>query len=108
MSSGSPWEECTWPRPRRRTPGVEKVSATGSPSRSGHCKWSPFPLPSLGSTPAHSRESDRGDCPVGQPETWRSEEHTSELQSLTNLVCRLLLEKKKKKKTRLIATNKTK
>src|SRR5437016_10630457 len=29
------------------------------------------------------------------PEAVRSEEHTSELQSLTNLVCRLLLEKKK-------------
>src|SRR5687767_15490071 len=29
---------------------------------------------------------------------WRSEEHTSELQSLAYLVCRLLLEKKKKKK----------
>src|SRR5437016_7703586 len=29
----------------------------------------------------------------------RSEEHTSELQSLTNLVCRLLLEKKNKKNT---------
>src|SRR5438093_8202302 len=28
----------------------------------------------------------------------RSEEHTSELQSLTNLVCRLLLEKKKNKR----------
>src|SRR5262249_59761830 len=28
----------------------------------------------------------------------RSEEHTSELQSLTNLVCRLLLEKKKNNK----------
>src|SRR5437899_7175859 len=28
----------------------------------------------------------------------RSEEHTSELQSLRHLVCRLLLEKKKKKK----------
>src|SRR5258706_9026906 len=28
----------------------------------------------------------------------RSEEHTSELQSLTNLVCRLLLEKKKRHK----------
>src|SRR5438093_9767626 len=27
----------------------------------------------------------------------RSEEHTSELQSLTNLVCRLLLEKKKQR-----------
>src|SRR5437016_12013320 len=32
----------------------------------------------------------------------RSEEHTSELQSLTNLVCRLLLEKKKKKNNMLI------
>src|SRR5690242_21218126 len=30
--------------------------------------------------------------------TSRSEEHTSELQSHVNLVCRLLLEKKKKKK----------
>src|SRR5437016_9657732 len=29
----------------------------------------------------------------------RSEEHTSELQSLTNIVCRLLLEKKKRKKS---------
>jgi len=28
---------------------------------------------------------------------WRSEEHTSELQSLRHLVCRLLLEKKKQK-----------
>src|SRR5437016_11858172 len=31
----------------------------------------------------------------GRPRLMRSEEHTSELQSLTNLVCRLLLEKKK-------------
>src|SRR2546426_8460600 len=31
----------------------------------------------------------------------RSEEHTSELQSPCNLVCRLLLEKKKKRKTKL-------
>src|SRR5688572_32514885 len=33
---------------------------------------------------------------------WRSEEHTSELQSQSNLVCRLLLEKKKKKKHNII------
>src|SRR5258706_6883071 len=33
-----------------------------------------------------------------QDQTCRSEEHTSELQSLTNLVCRLLLEKKKNSK----------
>src|SRR2546430_5739962 len=32
-----------------------------------------------------------------QPAIWRSEEHTSELQSQSNLVCRLLLEKKKKR-----------
>src|SRR2546422_8198016 len=31
----------------------------------------------------------------------RSEEHTSELQSRLHLVCRLLLEKKKKKKTKI-------
>src|SRR5215213_10939648 len=38
----------------------------------------------------------------------RSEEHTSELQSLTNLVCRLLLEKKKKKIIILINTKQKK
>src|SRR2546427_1625232 len=32
----------------------------------------------------------------------RSEEHTSELQSQSNLVCRLLLEKKKKPRSKLI------
>src|SRR2546430_12387179 len=43
--------------------------------------------PSVRPAPAHGRA--------------RSEEHTSELQSQSNLVCRLLLEKKKKKKYRL-------
>src|SRR5687768_18323522 len=38
------------------------------------------------------------DC--SQVACFRSEEHTSELQSRLHLVCRLLLEKKKKKKTR--------
>src|SRR3989475_8834594 len=36
----------------------------------------------------------------GNAQAARSEEHTSELQSQSNLVCRLLLEKKKKKKKR--------
>src|SRR5471030_3415977 len=40
--------------------------------------------------------------------TARSEEHTSELQSLRHLVCRLLLEKKKKKLPSLIYKKKTK
>src|SRR6266446_10880070 len=42
----------------------------------------------------------RSGSPSGAPPTGRSEEHTSELQSPCNLVCRLLLEKKKKKKLR--------
>src|SRR3712207_8495940 len=37
----------------------------------------------------------------------RSEEHTSELQSRQYLVCRLLLEKKKKTKTQYIAAKNT-
>src|SRR5205823_6944647 len=39
---------------------------------------------------AHAVDVDRIDLP-----SWRSEEHTSELQSLAYIVCRLLLEKKK-------------
>src|SRR5690242_20765740 len=35
----------------------------------------------------------------------RSEEHTSELQSHVNLVCRLLLEKKKKKQNNILNLN---
>src|SRR5438270_13531646 len=35
-------------------------------------------------------------CSQASPDlAWRSEEHTSELQSQSNIVCRLLLEKKK-------------
>src|SRR6266853_3462122 len=47
----------------------------------------------------------------GTPPTFeatRSEEHTSELQSQSNLVCRLLLEKKKKKKDNYYSQNKNK
>src|SRR5436309_9337719 len=44
-----------------------------------------------------------GDVPVQAG--FRSEEHTSELQSRENLVCRLLLEKKKKKKMKQQATS---
>src|SRR5437016_11965450 len=41
-------------------------------------------------------ERDPGAC----PDVHRSEEHTSELQSLTNLVCRLLLEKKNNRRAK--------
>src|SRR5438046_8159975 len=51
------------------------------------------PTPARGRSPWEDRAPT---CP--RRAWWRSEEHTSELQSLTNLVCRLLLEKKKKNK----------
>src|SRR5260221_9915069 len=41
----------------------------------------------------------------GRKQRQRSEEHTSELQSHSDLVCRLLLEKKKKKKNHHMFTN---
>src|SRR5438874_8314942 len=44
---------------------------------------------------AHPRQVLHANDRAGQP-TRRSEEHTSELQSRRDLVCRLLLEKKKK------------
>src|SRR5437660_1922181 len=54
----------------------------------------------VSSSPAsHRRPSS---APKGSPSS-RSEEHTSELQSRGHLVCRLLLEKKKKKITNTIS-----
>src|SRR2546427_3495662 len=56
------------------------------------------------STEIVMRKACRGTAVSGRPptekgaEATRSEEHTSELQSQSNLVCRLLLEKKKNKK----------
>src|SRR5260221_1605087 len=44
---------------------------------------------------AHAHRGARG-CPAARIGRARSEEHTSELQSHSDLVCRLLLEKKKK------------
>src|SRR2546430_4243023 len=65
-----------------------------------------FPYPTLfrsrlpsrtGCTPPStvSRRPPRRPCSLPSAADARSEEHTSELQSQSNLVCRLLLEKKK-------------
>src|SRR5258708_29186015 len=49
----------------------------------------------ISSGPCHAaRPASRSSCPAATSS--RSEEHTSELQSPDHLVCRLLLEKKKK------------
>src|SRR5690606_41018232 len=44
-----------------------------------------------------SHERQRCNCRICRWRSFRSEEHTSELQSRENLVCRLLLEQKNKK-----------
>src|SRR3989475_7707014 len=49
-------------------------------------------LPAAGGPLEYSDHDD----PDGHPDADRSEEHTSELQSQSNIVCRLLLEKKKR------------
>src|SRR2546427_6786375 len=65
-------------------------------------------LPICARGPRPLREHPRDDRLDARPREWRladqhlvqrSEEHTSELQSQSNLVCRLLLEKKKNKQT---------
>src|SRR2546430_9340834 len=43
-------------------------------------------------------------CSTARTPAKRSEEHTSELQSQSNLVCRLLLEKKKHERLELVVT----
>src|SRR5256886_12699768 len=73
LTHAAPWR-CAW-RPTRRPP--RRTSSLISPART-RC-----PRMRLAAS-ARSRCSSR------------SEEHTSELQSQSNLVCRLLLEKKKK------------
>src|SRR3989442_11993917 len=62
-----------------------------------------FPYTTLFRSPAFECSPRRGAWPTrseagsGSLQNCRSEEHTSELQSRPHLVCRLLLEKKKKK-----------
>src|SRR2546430_9038806 len=55
------------------------------------------PTSALAESPSATCDSPSG-LTLRTATSERSEEHTSELQSQSNLVCRLLLEKKKKKK----------
>src|SRR6266576_5504901 len=56
-----------------------------------------FPYTTLFRSAGPSSSSRRWTLPVPTRRTDRSEEHTSELQSRRDLVCRLLLEKKKRR-----------
>src|SRR5438552_5305758 len=82
--------------PTRRSSDLASISRwtrrSSRPSQYPHRRPmtipAPVPIPTA-STPTQSE--------IRLPWTTRSEEHTSELQSPDHLVCRLLLEKKKKK-----------
>src|SRR5690606_3159117 len=102
--------------PRRRPPPASRrsCSTATAPPTTAKSNSSPMPLVrvAFNSKTSHMATAsgqysnrrdnrDRRDRAPRQesdgPELLRSEEHTSELQSRENLVCRLLLEKKKNK-----------
>src|SRR5437016_8585476 len=70
-------------------PSHECPCESSSPNRLTHGTAS-------GTTASRRRRSTASRYATRPTTIGRSEEHTSEIQSLTNLVCRLLLEKKKK------------
>src|SRR6266478_6921530 len=79
------WRTACWEAAKRSGPcAVVANHGPGAVDEGGRV------VRSCGSARPRSRSSPR------RAVTRRSEEHTSELQSQSNLVCRLLLEKKKK------------
>src|SRR6266496_4463486 len=85
---------------RQRT-ALHPVSDTGGWSSSRDLRPQPRPPPRHNISPALPHQRWRlhpEPQPPARSSRERSEEHTSELQSRRDLVCRLLLEKKKKKK----------
>src|SRR2546426_8426607 len=83
--------------------GQDWLRAFGA-TRKAPCSWVPATLPRFrdgmvpGDSAALSKLASTSSSPklvCGRKTSDRSEEHTSELQSPCNLVCRLLLEKKK-------------
>src|SRR5262245_63364314 len=81
------------------SPGLAQMPASGSavvPARiaSSRRKW----VNPCSTIPGSAVQSVAiGAAPIASASLHRSEEHTSELQSLRHLVCRLLLEKKNQK-----------
>src|SRR5438034_6213799 len=86
-------------RPPRSTlfPYTTLFRSSSSPAWRGPFRWTRGPMPIRNAPSARASR-------IGI----RSEEHTSELQSHSDLVCRLLLEKKKKKKNTQNYKNKNK
>src|SRR5256886_8484991 len=81
--------------------GIRDLTVTGVQT----CALPIWISPRSRPTSARSRSTSASRCSIrrsGRSSWTRSEEHTSELQSQSNLVCRLLLEKKKKTRVYLV------
>src|ERR1039458_4323484 len=74
--------------PERRVEGTVPASAARDSALGKRARQSPISA----SRVAARTQPERGRLWKMKPSGWRSEEHTSELQSLRHLVCRLLLE----------------
>src|SRR5882762_11014700 len=83
---------CHAPRYSQTSGGAASYCSRAAMTAARHIRWVP-----CGSDISPATNTRSG----------RSEEHTSELQSHLNLVCRLLLEKKKKTTTQLITIRTT-
>src|SRR5438309_2370606 len=89
---------CTVNTSRDAAAGVMLKVALVTPRSPSAEKLSVYPVPTLSIDKSENVASPPTAATVVAPERVRSEEHTSELQSQFHLVCRLLLEKKKKMK----------
>src|SRR5262249_61021765 len=88
QSSPPPRDPPSFPTRRSSDLGWPSCSTTGATAGTGRTSIRRAPTPPTARSPGAAATTRRRNRPP------RSEEHTSELQSLTNLVCRLLLEKK--------------
>src|SRR5262249_61907315 len=81
--------------PTRRSSDLTESAYSGRSSRQREASRSRGSTKRRSSPGASAAPTPRTKRAISWTLSARSEEHTSELQSLTNLVCRLLLEKKK-------------
>src|ERR1035441_10796120 len=82
-------------------PAPEPERGRGTDRRGGRPRWPTVSELAEAETLLALPVAPCGGRPWQLPRWWRSEEHTSELQSLRHLVCRSLLEKKKNQQSPL-------
>src|SRR2546430_12556985 len=93
--------ERPWPTRSWRTLGNPRLATPTSSASATSPTTALLPQTSAAATTTPLASETKLDCEKerNSPPHVRSEEHTSELQSQSNLVCRLLLEKKKRLRT---------